>query len=175
MSDSFFRAFTPSMQFLDENGNPLVGGFLCSYKSGTSTPIATYNDNGQQNPVEILLNELGSPENGVQLDPTIEYKFVLLRADRTVVWTKDHVVAGGIGDVSLEGDDAIQVEKIVVGNAVQFVAVIRSHSIGRDLLKNPHPLVPDSRFLQYKDFNGDVVITLCDALQAWLTSQGYTP
>ena len=58
------RAYTPSMQFLDENGKPLVGGFLCTYKAGTTTPIATLNDNGLPNQVKIPLNELGSPANG---------------------------------------------------------------------------------------------------------------
>jgi len=103
MSDSFSRAYTPSMQFLDENGKPLVGGFLCTYKAGTTTPIATLNDNGLPNQVRIPLNELGSPANGVQLDVSKEYKFVLLRADGTTVWTKDHVKAAGVGDVTVEG------------------------------------------------------------------------
>lgn len=103
MSDTLSRAYTPSMQFLDENGKPIVYGFLCTYRAGTNTPIATFNDNGQANPVRIPLNELGSPENGVQLDVAKEYKFVLLREDGTTVWTKDHVKAAGVGDITVEG------------------------------------------------------------------------
>ena len=103
MSAVMTRAYTPSMQFLDENGKPLVFGFLCTYRAGQNTPLATYNDNGQLNPVRIPLNELGSPENGVQLDVSKEYKFVLLRADGTTVWTKDHVKAAGVGDITIDG------------------------------------------------------------------------
>ena len=103
MSDTLSRAYTPSMQFIDENGKPLVFGFLCTYKAGTNTPLATYNDNGQLNPVKIALNELGSPENGVQLDVAKEYKFVLLRADGTTVWIKDNVKAAGVGSITVNG------------------------------------------------------------------------
>lgn len=33
----------------------------------------------------------------------------------------------------------------------------------------------DTNYLQFKDFGGNVVVSLCDALQAWLTTEGYTP
>ena len=35
---------SPKMQFFDANGNPLAGGKLYSYASGTSTPLVTYTD-----------------------------------------------------------------------------------------------------------------------------------
>lgn len=32
----------PNQQFLDNNGDPLAGGFLASYIAGTSTPTPIY-------------------------------------------------------------------------------------------------------------------------------------
>lgn len=40
----------PRMQFLDANGNPLAGGKLYTYVSGTSTPLPTYTDAGAGTP-----------------------------------------------------------------------------------------------------------------------------
>jgi hypothetical protein len=40
---------------------------------------------------------------------------------------------------------------------------------------NGHDLIPDSRFLKFTDFAGDVVVSLCDKLQNFLTSGGYVP
>jgi len=52
---------SPKMQFLDANGNPLVGGKLYTYMSGTTTPLATYTDysGGTPNTNPIILDSRG--------------------------------------------------------------------------------------------------------------------
>lgn len=58
---------TPKPQFLDANGDPLVGGKIYTYAAGTTTPKATYSDAAgtvpQTNP--IILNALGEPPSAV--------------------------------------------------------------------------------------------------------------
>lgn len=49
--------YEPKIQFLDSSGNPLAGGYLCSYVTGSSTPLATYTDStggtSNSNPVQL--------------------------------------------------------------------------------------------------------------------------
>lgn len=86
------RANQNYLHFDDINGHPLNGGRLCTYVAGTSTPIATYKTkDGIKNPVEIPLDSRG--ECNVWLDPTIKYKFVVKRADGSVVSNEDNVTA----------------------------------------------------------------------------------
>jgi len=49
-------------KFTDSNGNPLVGGQVFTYQSGTTTPLATYTDNTGtvQNSNPIILDATGS-------------------------------------------------------------------------------------------------------------------
>ena len=65
--------------------------------------------------------------------------------------------------------------KSVSGNDVTFNGAVRDFSIGRDKFKNGHDLIPDYRFLKFTDFAGDVVVSLCDKLQNFLTIGGYVP
>jgi hypothetical protein len=55
------RFQTPSEQFLNANGVPYVGGQLFFYASGTSTPLATYADQGltTPNPNPVILDGAG--------------------------------------------------------------------------------------------------------------------
>src|SRR6266481_7841287 len=70
----------PRQQFFDVSGNPLAGGFIFTYISGTSTPQATFTDStgSVQQPNPITLDASGSPPNGTQiwLAPTF-YKICL--------------------------------------------------------------------------------------------------
>lgn len=80
-----------------------------------------------------------------------------------------------------EADCIASAQKMLVGKTPIIVypetgeVGIIKNGIGRDLLKNSHNLVPDTNYLQFKDFDGKVVVTLCDALQSWLEREGYTP
>ena len=79
-------------RYFDSNGNPLAGGKLYTYASGTSTPQATYTDagGGAANANPVILDANG--EAAVWLDPTLSYKFVLKDSSDVTQWTVDGVV-----------------------------------------------------------------------------------
>lgn len=66
-------------QFLDSNGNPLVGGKLFTYLADSSTKVATFKDIGgaasHTNP--IVLDASGRPPTAIYLISGNSYKFVL--------------------------------------------------------------------------------------------------
>lgn len=165
------RASNPILHFDDEHGHPLAGGLLCTYIAGTSTPVKTYKDeSGTFNETQILLDSRG--ECTVWLDPAQAYKFVLIDKHGNVVMTADNVTADTMTFVAL-GDGIVDVvEETVDGKTIVHFS-IKPHSIGRNELKNWHNLVPDTRYVKLMDFNGEVVVTLCDNLQQWLEGQGY--
>jgi hypothetical protein len=83
---------SPHVQFFDNNGDPLAGGFLYAYAAGSvDTPQDTFTDSARavpnENPVE--LDSAGRAV--VYLSPTPAYKFVLTDADDVVIWSQDAV------------------------------------------------------------------------------------
>lgn len=82
---------SPKMQFFDNNGDPLSGGKLYTYLSGTTTPTFTKTtstgDVNNTNPV--ILNARG--EASIWLDESIAYRFVLKTSTDVELWTSDGV------------------------------------------------------------------------------------
>jgi hypothetical protein len=78
------------MQFFDANGNPLVGGKLYSYASGTSTPLATYTDStgSAANTNPIILDSRG--ECNLWLGAA-NYTLTLKSATDVLIWSVDGV------------------------------------------------------------------------------------
>lgn len=85
---------TPFLKFreFDDSGDPLAGGLLYTYVAGTTTPQATYTDQGggtpNANPVVLDANGRAS----VWLDPTLSYKLVLKTSAGVTIYTVDEVV-----------------------------------------------------------------------------------
>jgi len=81
---------SPKMQFFDANGNPLAGGKLYSYASGTSTPLSTYTDStglaANTNP--IILDSRG--ECNLWLGAA-NYTLTLKSATDVLIWSVDGV------------------------------------------------------------------------------------
>jgi hypothetical protein len=77
-------------QFLGADGEPLAGGKLYSYASGTTTPLATYTDYSGLTPNTnpIILDASGTCNVWIGDTP---YKFVLTDADDVLQWTVDPV------------------------------------------------------------------------------------
>jgi len=81
---------SPKMQFFDANGNPLAGGKLYSYASGTSTPLTTYTDSTglSANTNPIILDSRG--EANVWLGGN-NYTLMLKTATDVLIWSVDGV------------------------------------------------------------------------------------
>jgi hypothetical protein len=82
----------PKFRALDANGNPLAGGKLYSYQSGTSTPQATYTDfaGGTANANPVVLDANG--EANVWLDPELSYKLVLKDSSDVEQYSVDNII-----------------------------------------------------------------------------------
>jgi len=79
-------------QFFDRNGHPLGGGLLRTYAAGTTTPQSTFADNtGTANPNPLTLDSSGFTPNGLWLDASKSYKFVLSDSNNVPQWTVDNV------------------------------------------------------------------------------------
>lgn len=168
-----FLSPTPTLRFYGTNGHPLAGGFLQTFDQETSQSVATWSDPGMQhaNPVQIPLDANGEPSVdghpvGIFLEEGRSYKYR---------WYDKH------GTLVGEADCIASAQKMLVGKTPIIVypetgeVGIIKNGIGRDLLKEWHPLIPDSRYLQFKDFGGNVVVSLCDKLQEFLESLEYVP
>jgi hypothetical protein len=91
----------PVCQFFDNNGEPLNGGLLYTYASGTTTNQATYSDaNGTPNTNPVVLDSSGRCR--VFLSAT-SYKFVLTPSvvpppvsPSGAIWTIDGVPSTGL-------------------------------------------------------------------------------
>lgn len=83
---------TPVMQFFDSNGDPLSGGKVYTYAAGTSTPLATYTDQGGATPNAnpVILDSRG--EAAIWFG-TSSYKLVLKTSVDVLIWTADNVTA----------------------------------------------------------------------------------
>lgn len=88
----------PKVQFSDDDGNPLAGGKVCTYISGSNTPQATYTDftGTSQNTNPVILDSAGRAQ--IWYDTTKDYRIVLRTpgttttcADGLVLWTVDGV------------------------------------------------------------------------------------
>ena len=77
-------------QFTDSNGNPVAGGLLYSYTTGTTTPLSTYADaTGTLNANPVVLDAAGRA--AVYLLRGTGYKLVLRTAAGVSVWQRDPV------------------------------------------------------------------------------------
>lgn len=81
-----FLSPVPKLYFTDNNGNPLVGGKLWTYESGTTTPTPTWQDfeGDTLNTNPIILDSRG--ECIAFLDTTQIYTFYLTDANDVPIW-----------------------------------------------------------------------------------------
>lgn len=83
-------------QYFSDNGDPLAGGKVYTYASGTSTPATTYSDStGTPNTNPVILSSAGRAR--IYLD-ALSYKFVVTDAnDVAVGLTMDPVTSTALG------------------------------------------------------------------------------
>ena len=82
---------SPKFQAFDTNGDPLSGGKLFTYLSGTSTPATTYTDagGGTANANPVILDSRG--EADVWLPVDVAYRYTLKTAADVLIWTVDGI------------------------------------------------------------------------------------
>ena len=83
---------TPTQQFFDANGDPLVAGKVYTYAGGTTTPIATYTSQtgATANTNPIILDSRGMAN--IWLQPTIAYKFLVTDSNDVQQYTTDNIL-----------------------------------------------------------------------------------
>jgi hypothetical protein len=80
-------------QFFTSTGLPLAGGLIYTYQAGSTTPLATYSDNGgaYPNTNPIVLGSDGRPQTEIWLTYGYNYKFVLQDALGNTIQTYDNL------------------------------------------------------------------------------------
>jgi hypothetical protein len=80
-------------QFFDNNGVPLAGGLIYTYQAGTSTPLATYTDNGGTvaNANPIVLDSSGRVPYEIWMFTGYSYKFVIQTSSGASIQTLDNL------------------------------------------------------------------------------------
>lgn len=114
------------LQFEDANGNPLSGGKLFTYLSGTTTKQSTFTTStgGVANANPIVLNASGYTPSGVWLTAGISYKFVLAPSTdsdppSSAIWSED--VINGINDIAAFPVKASQAEVTTGTDDAKFI------------------------------------------------------
>lgn len=109
-------------QFLDDDGSPVAGGFLYCYQAGLIDPQPLYQDSDLtiafQNP--LILDAAGRPGGPMFMISSPAYGFILRRADGSLVWSADNIIApsgsGGSGSgTSVVGSSSIGVSTVSPG------------------------------------------------------------
>ena len=82
-------------QFFDSNGDPLTGGLIYTYLSGTTTPVTTYTsrDGTTNNTNPIVLDGAGRTPNEIWLDGGVLYKFILKTSAFVQIGSYDDIPA----------------------------------------------------------------------------------
>lgn len=102
-------------KFTDANDDPLAGGKVYTYQSGTTTPQATYTDStgGTPNANPVVLDANG--EANIWLDVALSYKFVVKNSSDVTQYTTDGVIGlatnNSVATASLQ-DDAVTTAKL---------------------------------------------------------------
>ena len=80
-------------QFFDNNGVPLAGGLIYTYQAGTSSPLATYTDNGGTvaNANPIVLDSSGRVPYEIWMFTGYSYKFVIQTSSGASIQTLDNL------------------------------------------------------------------------------------
>ena len=110
------------VRFLDANGDPLSGGKLYTYLTGTSTPKATYSDSGGTiNANPVILDAEGYTD--VWLDNDADYRFRLENSAGVLQWQRDDISPTGAasGDSTILGNSG-KTYKMVAGVLRQTTA-----------------------------------------------------
>lgn len=165
-------------RFFSANGAPLAGGKLQSYIAGTTTPQATYTDQGGGSPNTnpVILDANG--EANVWVDPSLAYKFILKDSSDVVQWTVDQVSGAGltgapqwsitsnyqqgniVADASGSGLLYVSLTNNNLGNALTSVANWRAFGGGTRTLTSNTSLAVTDEVVRSNSTSGSLTHTL---------------
>ena len=108
----------PKAQFLDADGNPLVGGRVYTYAAGTTTPLATYTTSAGTvaNTNPVILNARG--EADIWYTTGVSYKVVLKDSADATIWTVDNIAVSG--SLATQNSNAVNITGGTIGSGVTF-------------------------------------------------------
>ena len=108
----------PKAQFLDADGNPLVGGKVFTYAAGTTSLLATYTtgDGLTPNTNPVILNARG--EADIWYTNGVSYKVVLKDSDDSTIWTVDNIAISG--SMATQNANAVNITGGTIGSGVTF-------------------------------------------------------
>lgn len=97
-----------AQQFFDNNGQPLSGGKIYTYASGTTTPQATYTSATGTTPHSnpIILDSAGRVPGGeIWLSNNLQYKFVIYTSLDILIGTYDNIIGINSNFVNFEAQN----------------------------------------------------------------------
>lgn len=97
------RLYLPFSQWTDSNGDPLAGGKLYFYETGTTTPKDTYSDSGLGTPNANPVVADAAGVFGAIFLGSGNYKVILKTSADATVWTADPVIPVSSSPVSSVG------------------------------------------------------------------------
>jgi hypothetical protein len=112
----------PVQAFLNNNGQPLVGGLLYTYAAGTNTPLATYTSSSGLTPNTnpIVLDYRGSCQ--IWIPPNTAYKYILNDSFGNLIWSVDQIINAQL--ITLYGGvDSGVVNAYVLNYAAPFTSL----------------------------------------------------
>ena len=123
----------PFVQYFDNSGNVLSGGFLYFYAAGTSTPLDTFTDvnltPGQENTNPIELDSAGRASTAIFLSAA-SYKVVLKTSALATIATRDNLQA--VPTLALDLDvDGTAGEALTANDAVYLSSGAGGETAGR--------------------------------------------
>lgn len=143
----------PKFMALDANGDPLNGGLVYTYESGTSTPLTTYSDRALSvaNANPVVLNSRGE----AMIYCNQGMKIVLQDSAASTIWTEDDImpIGGYLSDA--DDDTRVEVEKNPDEDKIRFT----TGGLERGLLSGTFSETYMT-FSKHQDLDGDTIINV---------------
>ena len=108
-------------QFFNDNGRPLAGGKIFTYKAGTTTPLTTYTsrDGLTPNTNPIILDAAGRTPQQIWATDGLLYKYVVTTSTNTLVRSWDNIGGAEVGN-DLQADLANTSNNALGDNLIGF-------------------------------------------------------
>jgi len=115
---------------LDDDGNPLSGGLLYTYKAGTSTALATYTTAtmGTANANPVVLDSRGE----ATIFGSGNYKFVLKDSDGVTIWTEDNVFLSLAKERNYFSVDPTEADQGVAGGGATLYDILTALGVSEE-------------------------------------------